>query len=81
MCTVGGDAGEGCKIWFSRQEWVDGSHEMAIIDSDGDIIGSFVVNIGEAGGEDTWTGMIQIIAVTGMVICLGVYLWLRPRKE
>ena len=81
LCTVGGDAGEGCKIWFSRQEWVDGSHEMAIIGSDGDIIGSFVVNIGEAGGEDTWTGMIQIIAVTGMAICLGVYLWLRPRKE
>ena len=81
LCTIGGGVGEGCKIWFSGQEWADGSHEMAIIDSDGDIIGSFVVNIGEAGGEDTWTGMIQIIAVAGMVVCLGAYLWLRPRKE
>ena len=81
LCTIGGNGSEGCKIWFSGQEWADGSHEMVIMGPDGDTVGSFVVNLGEAVGEDTWTGMIQIIAFAGMVVCLGAYLWLRTRKE
>ena len=81
LCTIGGDGSEGCKIWLSGQEWTDGSHEMSIIGPDGDTVGSFTVNLGEASDADARTGMIQIIAVTGMVICLGAYLWLRQREE
>ena len=81
LCTIGGDGSEGCKIWFSGQEWADGSHEMSIIGPDGDTVGSFTVNLGEASDVDARTGMVQIIAVAGMVICLGAYLWLRQREE
>ena len=81
LCVIGGIDDEGCKIWFSGQEWADGRHEMAIIGPDGDIVESFTVNLGEASDKDAGTGMVQIIAVAGMVICLGAYLWLRQREK
>lgn len=81
LCTIGGSDGEGCKIWFSGQEWEDGSHEMAIIGPDGETVASFTINLGEASSEDARTGMIQIIAAAGMAICLGAYLWLRQREQ
>ncbi|MFL2952885.1 MAG: hypothetical protein ACJZ4X_02385 [Candidatus Thalassarchaeaceae archaeon] len=81
LCAIGGSGDGGCKIWFSGQEWADGSHEMVVIGPDGDVVESFTVNLGEASSGDARTGMVQIIALMGMVICLGAYLWLRQRKE
>ncbi len=81
LCVIGGSSGEGCKIWFSGQEWADGRHEMSITGPDGDTVGSFTVNLGEASDEDAGTGMVQIIAVAGLVICLGAYLWLRQQEK
>ena len=54
---------------------------MSITGPDGDTVGSFTVNLGEASDEDAGTGMVQIIAVAGLVICLGAYLWLRQREK
>ena len=81
LCTIGGNGGEGCKIWFSGQEWTNGRHEMFVTGPDGGAVGSFTVNLGEASNEDARTGMIQIIAVVGLVTCLGAFLWLRQREE
>ena len=80
LCTIGGNESEGCKIWFSGQDWEDGGHEMAIIATNGDTIGSFMVVLRESGSEDAQTGMVQIIAAMGIAVCLGAYLWLRERK-
>ena len=81
LCTIGGNGSEGCKIWFSGQDWEDGSHEMAIIATNGDTIGSFVVVLEESDSEDAQTGMVQFIAAIGITVCLGAYLWLRERKR
>ena len=54
---------------------------MAIIGPDVGIVGSFTGNLGEASDKDAGTGMVEIIAVAGMVICLGAYLWLRQREK
>ena len=52
-----------------------------IIGPDGDIVESFTVNLGDASDKDSGTGMVQIIAVAGLVICLGAYLWLGRREK
>ena len=81
LCVIGGSGGEGCKIWFSGQEWANGRHDMSIIGPDGDTVGSFTVDLREASDGDAGTGMVQIIALAGLVICLGAYLSLRQREK